>query len=146
MIKASNFFSNEEKHQIVEAIKLAELETSGEIRLHIEEKTEIPAIERAIEIFRFLEMDKTVARNGVLIYMAIEKKTFAIFGDAGINEKVPLDFWDTTKEIMIGQFNNKEFLKGLLDGIYSIGLQLKTHFPYDKNTDKKELPDDISFG
>jgi uncharacterized membrane protein len=146
MKKAANFFSGEEKEQIVQAIKTAEVETSGEIRLHIEEKTEIPALERAIEIFRFLEMDKTAARNGVLIYLSIENKSFAIFGDAGINDKVPTDFWDITKEIMVGQFSQKAYLQGLLDGINSIGVQLKTHFPFDENTDKNELPDDISFG
>jgi uncharacterized membrane protein len=146
MKKATNFFSGEEKEQIVQAIKKAELETSGEIRLHIEEKTEIPALERAIEIFRFLEMDKTAARNGVLIYLSIENKSFAIFGDAGINDKVPTDFWDITKEIMVGRFNQKAYLQGLLDGINSIGLQLKTHFPFEENLDINELPDDISFG
>jgi uncharacterized membrane protein len=146
MKKAANFFSGEEKEQIVQAIKTAEVETSGEIRLHIEEKTEIPALERAIEIFRFLEMDKTAARNGVLIYLSIENKSFAIFGDAGINDKVPTDFWDITKEIMVGQFSQKAYLQGLLDGINSIGVQLKTHFPFDENIDKNELPDDISFG
>ncbi|MBK7638735.1 MAG: TPM domain-containing protein [Bacteroidetes bacterium] len=146
MKKAANFFSGEEKEQIVQAIKAAEVETSGEIRLHIEEKTEIPALERAIEIFRFLEMDKTAARNGVLIYLSIENKSFAIFGDAGINDKVPTDFWDITKEIMVGQFSQKAYLQGLLDGINSIGVQLKTHFPFDENIDKNELPDDISFG
>ena len=145
MKKAANFFSGEEK-EIVQAIKAAEVETSGEIRLHIEEKTEIPALERAIEIFRFLEMDKTAARNGVLIYLSIENKSFAIFGDAGINDKVPTDFWDITKEIMVGQFSQKAYLQGLLDGINSIGVQLKTHFPFDENIDKNELPDDISFG
>ena len=99
-----------------------------------------------IEIFRFLEMDKTAARNGVLIYLSIENKSFAIFGDAGINDKVPTDFWDITKEIMVGQFSQKAYLQGLLDGINSIGVQLKTHFPFDENIDKNELPDDISFG
>lgn len=146
MEKASYFFTQEEKEQLVEAIKNAEQETSGELRIHIEEKTEIPALERAVEIFHFLEMDKTAKHNGVLIYLAIDNKSFAIYGDKGINEKVTDEFWDDTKTVILESFHKKEYLKGLLNGIESIGNQLKTFFPFDGNDDINELPDDISFG
>lgn len=145
MKSATDFFSKEEQLAIKQAIAEAELNTSGEIRIHIENKCPNDVMDRAAFLFAKLEMHKTQARNGVLFYLAIHDHKFAILGDAGINAKVSDTFWDHTKEEILGSFKQGEFAIGLAEGIKMAGQQLKSHFPYQEN-DVNELSDDISFG
>ncbi len=145
MKSAADFFSREEQTAIKQAIAEAELNTSGEIRIHIENKCPDDVMDRAAFLFAKLEMHKTQARNGVLFYLAIRDHKFAILGDAGINAKVSDTFWDHTKEEILGSFKQGEFAKGLAEGIKMAGQQLKSHFPY-QDDDVNELSDDISFG
>lgn len=140
-----DLFTEQEQAKIVEAIKAAELNTSGEIRVHIERKCKEEVLDHAAFIFDELEMQKTDLRNGVLIYLAVEDRKLAILGDAGINLKVPKNFWDSTKDLMIFHFKIGNFTQGLVEGIQLAGEQLKTHYPYQSD-DVNELPDDISFG
>ena len=142
---ASKFFTKEQKIEITEAIKSAELNTSGEIRIHIESRCKIDALDRASKIFSQLKMHKTKLRNGVLFYVAIDDHKFAILGDAGINEKVPDNFWDKETEIVISNFKEGKYTEGLCKGIIMAGEQLKKHFPHQSD-DVNELSDDISFG
>lgn len=135
-----------EETQILESIKDAETQTSGEIKLHIESNCKGDSVERAVEVFVKLKMHETDLRNGVLFYVATESKKFAIIGDKGINEKVSENFWENTKEKMKGYFIKQEFAKGIIEGIKMAGEQLHVFFPYDSATDKNELSDDISFG
>jgi uncharacterized membrane protein len=141
---ASSFFSEEEKASILAAIKEAEKETSGEIRLHVEATCDGEVLDRAAWVFKKLGMDKTADRNGVLFYLAVEDRKFAIIGDAGIHAKVPEGFWDCISEVVSKNFKEGKFTEGLSEGIRLSGKQLKTHFPYAKN-DVNELSDDISF-
>lgn len=143
---AEGNFNSDQKKRIKSAIEEAELNTSGEIRVHLENhcKTE-NVLDRAAQMFAQLNMHKTEARNGVLIYMAVKDHKFAIIGDAGINAKVEEDFWDITKEKMLKHFKSGDLIQGLVEGILCAGERLKEHFPYQKN-DKNELSDDISFG
>lgn len=90
--------STADKQEIQEAIRLAELQTAGEIRVHIDKKCKSNPVERAIKIFQQLKMHQTNDRNGVLIYLAFEDAKLAIIGDEGINKLVPLDFWESTKK------------------------------------------------
>lgn len=145
MSKTEDFLSKEEEQAIVQAIIDAELNTSGEIRVHIEEKSEKPPFERAEEVFNSLEMYKTEARNAVLFYVDVADKRFAIIGDEGINKVVNENFWDSTKDIVINQFKLKAYKEGLVAGIMEAGNQLKKHFPYQSN-DTNELPNEISKG
>ncbi len=145
MKSAADFFSKEEQTAIKQAIAEAELNTSGEIRIHIENKCPDDVMDRAAFLFAKLEMHKTQARNGVLFYLAIRDHKFAILGDAGINAKVSETFWDHTKEEILGSFKQNEFANGLAEGIKMAGQQLKSHFPYQED-DVNELSDDISFG
>jgi uncharacterized membrane protein len=142
---AKDLFTKEEEQQIVAAVKQAELNTSGEIKVHIERKCKEDVLDHAAFIFEKLEMHKTELRNGVLIYLAVEDRQLAILGDAGINMKVPKGFWEETRDIMIANFKNGNFAKGLSEGIIKAGEQLKAHYPYKKG-DVNELSDDISFG
>ncbi len=142
---SKDLFTPEQKQQIVAAIKEAEKNTSGEIRVHIEKKCNEDVLDHAAFMFDALNMQKTAQRNGVLIYLAVEDRQLAILGDAGINQKVPVDFWESTKDLMISHFKQSNFAEGLSQGILLAGEQLKKHFPFQKE-DKNELNDDISFG
>lgn len=138
------FFDKEEEEQVIKAIKEAELNTSGEIRVHLEERADVADVfERATEVFQELEVYKTELRNGVLFYLATKDKDFAIIADEGIYHKVPKNFWSDIQEIMHQKFQQRQFADGLCEGIRMTGLQLKEHFPYQMN-DINELPDEIS--
>ena len=145
MSKVEDFLTKEEEGAIVEAIRMAEKNTSGEIRVHIEKTTSIDAYERAMEVFHELKMDATQLKNGVLIYVAVKDKHFVICGDKGINELVPTDFWDTTKDVMASHFKNGNFKQGLVDGITKAGEQLQKYFPFEAD-DTNELSNEISKG
>jgi uncharacterized membrane protein len=142
---AKDLFTTEQQQQIIGAVKEAELNTSGEIKVHIDRKCKEDVLDHAAYIFDQLEMQKTELRNGVLIYLAVEDRKLAILGDAGINLKVPTDFWDTTRDIMIKNFKEGKFTEGLSEGIKLAGEQLKKYYPYQSD-DVNELSDDISFG
>ena len=144
-MQPSKFFSIEEKEAITSAIKDAELNTSGEIRVHIERRCKEDVLDHATYIFEKLGMHKTEKRNGVLFYLAVEDHKFAILGDAGINAVTAEDFWDTIKETMLVDFKEGKFSAGLATGIRMAGEQLKANFPYETD-DVNELSDDISFG
>ena len=139
------FLSKEEEQEIVEAIRLAEKNTSGEIRIHLEQTTTLDAYDRALAVFQELKMNETELKNGVLIYLAIKDRTFVICGDQGINDVVPNDFWDCTRDIMVTQFKAGNFKQGLIDGILRAGEQLKQYFPW-KEGDTNELSNEISKG
>lgn len=145
MTSAKNFFSSGDQSAILKAIADAEKNTSGEIRIHIENSFSGDVLDQASFIFKKLKMHETDQRNGVLIYLAIKNRQFAIIGDAGINARVPEGFWDHIKEMMAENFSQNRFMEGLTEAVRMTGEQLKEHFPYLKN-DINELPDDISFG
>ena len=142
---SSDQFSESDRLLIMEVIKEAEKNTSGEIRLFIEDECGENVLDRAAFIFTELEMNKTKEHNGVLFYLAIGSKHFAILGDKGINAKVDKDFWHAIKHEMQNYFTEGNFVKGLSIGIKMSGDALKTHFPHTKN-DKNELSDEIIFG
>ena len=143
-MKASSFFTKEQQDKILAAVRESEMSTSGEIRVHIETSCNEDILDRAAWVFKKLGMHKTAERNGVLFYLAVTDRKFAIIGDAGINHKVPDGFWDRISEILKGNFKQSKFTEGLTEGILLAGEQLKRHFPYRKD-DINELPDDISF-
>ena len=142
---ARDFFSPEEQKAITKAIAEAEHKTSGEIRVHIENTLSGDVLDRAAFLFKQLGMSKTGQRNGVLIYLAVKSRQFAIIGDNGIHKVVPENFWDQIKHKMLYDFREARFTEGLVTAILSAGEQLKKHYPYLEN-DQNELPDEISFG
>jgi uncharacterized membrane protein len=144
-ISAKEFFTPEEQENIKQAIIAAELETSGEIRVHIENSCKGDVLDRAAYVFHHLKMTRTHLRNGVMIYLAVKHRKFAIIGDKGINHVVPANFWDDIKEGMLDFFRKEEFAEGLCYAIKATGEQLKKYFPRQQD-DIDELPDDISFG
>ena len=145
MSNVEDFLTTIEEQEIIAAIRDAEKNTSGEIRIHIERESNLDAFERAMEVFHYLKMDNTKLQNGVLIYVAVDEKTFVIYGDKGINEVVPTDFWDSTKNIMQSHFKSHQFKQGLIEGVLKAGEQLEKHFPWIHG-DRDELPNEISKG
>lgn len=145
--KKKDFFSEEEKKQLVDAIQKAEQQTSGEVRLFIESKCKyVDALDRAKEIFFNLKMHETEERNGTLIYVAVDDKQAAVFGDEGIHQKVGQKYWEDEVAKMLLHFKNRELVDGICLGIHDLGQALKFYFPYNSDTDKNELPDEIVFG
>lgn len=145
MSKVEDFLTKEEEEAIVEAIRVAEKNTSGEIRVHIEKSTSKPHYDRALEVFHELKMDETQLQNGVLLYIAVDDKQFVICGDKAINDVVHPDFWNSTKEAMLAQFKQQNFKQGLIDGILVAGEQLKKYFPWTSDN-TNELSNEISKG
>jgi uncharacterized membrane protein len=137
-------FNDEEQQRVRDAVAEAEKNTSGEIRVCIEKTCSEDVLDRAAKYFYQLDMNKTKLRNGVLIYLATVDRKFAIIGDAGINQVVPENFWDETKEDMLNQFKHGNLVEGIVIGLKKAGEQLKTYFPYGAD-DQNELSDDIAF-
>ncbi|RYY53125.1 MAG: TPM domain-containing protein [Chitinophagaceae bacterium] len=145
--KKKHFFTVDQEKRIVEAVRDAERRTSGEVRVFVESHCKfMDPIDRATEIFFNLKMEKTDDRNAVLVYIAIKDRQLALFGDEGIHRKVGTAFWAKEVELMIAKFNGDDYAEGISSCIRDIGDSLHEHFPYDKDTDKNELPDDIVFG
>lgn len=143
MSHIEDFLTSKEEKDIIEAIRQAELNTSGEIRVHIENCCEGGSLQRAVNVFSILKMNNTKLQNAVLIYIAVHDHNFVIYGDKGINTVVADNFWDTTKESIQNQFTKGQFAEGLIKGIYLIGEQLKQFFPWSED-DKNELPNTIT--
>ena len=141
------FFPEEGTRLIVKAIRQAEKSTSGEVRVYVESRCPwMDAIDRAAEIFFKLKMDKTEQRNGVLVYVAMKDRQLAVFGDEGIHRIVGTEYWNNRVAEMLTSFNKDDYAQGIAEAVIQIGDALQTHFPYDRETDKNELPDDIVFG
>ena len=146
MSKVEDFLSKKDEEEIIEAIRKAESHTSGEVRVHLEKTNgEKDIFDRAMEVFHMLKMDNTKHDNGVLIYVAVEDHNFVIYGDKGINDVVPDDFWESTKDAIVEKFKKGEFKQGLVNGILTAGQQLKKHFPWSEDT-RDELSNEISKG
>ena len=147
LFRKKQFFSEEENHLIVKAIRHAEQRTSGEVRVYVESRCRfMNALDRAAEIFHGLKMGKTDYRNATLIYVAIKDRQVAVFGDEGMHQKVGTEYWDRVVKEMLDSFNSDNYAKAIADAVIQIGEALQSHFPYDKEADKNELPDEIVFG
>ena len=144
MSNAINILNREEDRRVVEAIKQAELNTSGEIKVHIENHCRGDVEKRSLMVFNKLKLNKTQLRNGVLIYLAVRDHKFAILGDEGINNVVEEGFWNDVKDLMLSHFREGRFADGLEQGIMRCGEKIKTHFPYQSD-DVNEIPDEISY-
>jgi uncharacterized membrane protein len=145
MPNIEDFLTSNEEMEIVEAIRVAECDTSGEIRVHIEQNCAIDVYERALDVFHVLKMDNTKQQNGVLLYVAVDNKSFVIFGDQGINNLVGADFWNSTRDKISSQFKSNNFKQGIIDGVKEAGIVLSKHFPWDHG-DHNELDNTISKG
>ncbi|MGN6247194.1 MAG: TPM domain-containing protein [Ginsengibacter sp.] len=141
------FFTEEENEKIIAAIRDAERQTSGEIRIFVESRCKfVDALDRAVQLFNNLEMEKTELRNAVLFYLAVKDRQLAIYADKGIHEAAGGDYWKKAVKEILSVFSKENISEGIISSIHQIGQALKTHFPYNAEVDKNELPDEIVFG
>jgi len=141
------FFTEEQNEKIVNAIRDAEMQTSGEVRIFVENRCKyVDALDRAKQLFDNLEMGKTQLRNGVLFYIAIKDRQLAIYADKGIHEAAGPDYWKNSVKDILSVFSKENITEGIIASLSKIGQALQTYFPYEKEIDKNELPDEIIFG
>jgi len=145
MSNVEDFLTDKEEQEIIGAIRKAEQNTSGEIRVHLEHTSKSNSFDRALEVFHLLKMDNTKLQNRVLIHVAIDDKSFVIYGDKGIHDVVSTNFWDSTKDVMVSHFKNGHYKQGLVEGVLKAGEQLEKYFPWE-HMDRNELIDNISKG
>jgi uncharacterized membrane protein len=145
--RKKDFFSKDENELIVQAIRNAEKQTSGEVRVFVESKCRfVDPLDRALEIFAELKMQNTAQRNAVIVYVAIKDRQLAVYGDTGIHQKTGNEYWKAAVSNMISHFNKENYADGIANCVTMIGKALQEHFPYDEDLDKNELPDEIIFG
>ena len=145
--RKKQFFTEEQNRLIVEAIQQAEMETSGEVRVYVESRCSwVDAIDRAAQLFFALKMDQTAERNGVLVYVAVKDRQAAVFADEGIHKKMGKEYWYQLVSEMLHNFHDLDYAKGIASTVMKVGVALRTNFPYNKSTDRNELPDEIIFG
>lgn len=140
-----DFFTKAQGDEIIAAIRQAELNTSGEIRVHIEAKCKGEIVYAARKTFKRLKMQHTKDKNGVLFFIAPERKEFAVIGDEGIDKAVPEHFWEDIRDALQQNFKHAQFTEGIIAGVKRVGEKLKDYFPYQED-DENELPDEISYG
>lgn len=145
MASAKHFLTEAEKNSIVAAIRKAELHSSGEIRVHIDDRCDNDAYDRAVKVFQHLDMDKKIFRNAVLIYIAVKDRKFSVIGDEALHEKVGKDFWKNITEQLHNDFQMNNIGTGICNAIDTIGVALLKYFPAIDELDRNELPDDISY-
>jgi uncharacterized membrane protein len=142
-MRTKQFLSKLEHDQIVDAIRAAESNTSGEIRVYIQRgKLNTDPLISAQRKFHRLGMHKTRECNAVLIFIAPRAHKFAVVGDKAIHEKCGEEFWQRVVDAMRAHFQNEKFSDAILEGIEEIGRLLSTHFP-QTSTSSNELPDDV---
>src|SRR5436190_479046 len=92
-----------EQREILDAVRIAELRTSGELKVHVE--AHCPAADpytRAVQLFEKLGVHRTEGRNGVLVYVATQDRRYAIVGDVGIGEPQGSEMWaEATRQLSI---------------------------------------------
>ncbi len=140
---ARTFLTPDERMRVVNAIRGFETRTSGEIRVHIEERTDDSSTRAAARTFERLGMTRTRDRNGVLFFVSVRDRRFAVVGDVGIHAVVPEGFWASVATRVESRFGEGRFADGLVDGIAAAGEALASSFPPHPG-DINELPDTIS--
>jgi uncharacterized membrane protein len=145
VLTAEDFLTVAGRAQVREAIAQAEQRTSGEIRVHIEDHIEEDVLDHAAFIFEELGMHRTRDRNGVLLYLSVADRKVAVIGDAGINARVPGNFWTDVVGVLKLHLAAGHHAEGLCEAVRMVGEKLRADFPL-RSDDRNELSNDVSFG
>ncbi len=145
-MRTKEFLGRLDHDRIVQAIKAAEAQTSGEIRVYIQRGflDEDPVI-TSQRNFQELGMHKTRERNAVLIFVAPRAQKFAVIGDEGVHQKCGAEFWQELVDSMREHFQKENFTEALVKAIEETGKLLARHFPKTPD-DRNELPNEIIEG
>ena len=129
--------------QVLIAIRAAETQSSGQIRVFVSHRKTDDALGSAAKQFARLGMTKTQARNGVLIFLAPRSRAFAIFGDVAIDQKCGTEFWGAVRDEILVKLKAEEYTAALVHAVNRTGEKLKEHFPAT-GVQTNELPDAIA--
>lgn len=144
--KPVDYFTQEQKDTMLDAVRSAEHATSGEVRVFVESRCKyVDPVDRAKEVFSSLKMEETRERNAVLLYVAMRDKQLALWGDQGIHDRVGDDFWKTQVREILSHFRKDNYAAGIASVVREVGTMLGHYFPHIDGA-KNELPDDIVFG
>lgn len=143
-MSTNGFLTEKQEQRIIKAIAEAEDKTSGEVRVHIEHKSNRDPLERAARIFHELGMDETELQNGVLIYIATEDHKAAVYAGKGIHNQVEDGFWNDVLNIILNHFKQQEYEAGIIEAVKKVGNKLKELFP-GRHDDVNELSNEISY-
>jgi len=142
---AEDFLSETDRQRVSAAIRAAEMRTSGEIRVHLEDHIENDVLDHAAFVFEELDMHKTKDRNGVLIYVSVSDRKVAVIGDKGINERVPENFWNDVLAVLRAHFAAGSRADGICEAVAMVGEKLLAFHPHQRD-DRDELSNDVSIG
>ncbi|MES2478378.1 MAG: TPM domain-containing protein [Bacteroidota bacterium] len=146
--KNKSLLSKEIQDAVIAAIASSEKRSSGEIRIYVESHCSlVNPIDRCEQIFVQMKMHETKERNGVLLYLALQDRQFAIVGDQGINQKVGGNqYWEYIATQLKEHFKAGNIKEGICYCITEIGQSLTKYFPDNGAENINELPDEIVFG
>jgi uncharacterized membrane protein len=136
--------SPQDQQRLLEKIGQIENRSSGEVRLHVTDRRVKDTLEAARKTFTALGITRTRRRNGVLVFLSLPSRTFAIVGDEGIDRVTGPQYWESLRDTMAKRFSAGSYADGLLDILDRVEAVLVEHFPYEEG-DVDELPDDISY-
>ncbi|MBL8000792.1 MAG: TPM domain-containing protein [Flavobacteriales bacterium] len=144
-LNAAELLNEQDLQRVREAVRQAELHTSGELRVHLDDAIAEHVLDHAAFVFEELGMFRTRERNGVLIYVSVADRRMAVIGDAGINAVVPPGFWDGVLNELRSAFGAGRYADGLCAAVQAVGAKLAAHFP-PRADDRNELLNDVSIG
>lgn len=137
------FFEENFSKQVEKSIEDAELLTSAEFKLHIEEVCNEDLLDRAAFVFSELDLHKTAQRNAVLLYVSVDDRKVSILADGGAKAHLSEQFLSETLSALIKDFKSDKYAEGIGNCFMNIALALKLHFPYQEN-DINEISNTVS--
>ena len=145
MVDYRAVLSEEDKKLLVSLVKSTEENTSCEIKIHINDFCKGDALVKAIELIAKLGLDRTKNRTGIILYLAVKDKKFAIAGDVGIHKALPNNSWHDLKDEAISFFKDEKYMEGFVHCLQKLSMIVKATFPENKIDNVNEISDDISF-
>jgi len=143
LMKTPPFLGPDDESRVLQAIRLAETGTTGEIRVCLASQPIQDVQARARQAFERLGMHQTRDRNGVLLYIAPACRSLAILGDDAIHARCGDAFWHHIADDLSAEFARNAVVPGLVRAITELGEVLARHFPRQPG-DTNELPDSIA--
>lgn len=137
-----DFFTNEQEQEVVETIRKAEAQTSGEIRVIITSRRVFNPERHARRLFTRLAMECTRHRNGALIVLFTRRRRFVVLGDSGFDKIAGPAYWQAIAMEMSTLLGNGRKVEALTSAIRKIGKTMAGHWPPEASN-PDELPNAI---
>jgi uncharacterized membrane protein len=137
------FLSDDDLEAVARAVTEAEGHTSAEVRVHLDHSCDGDVLQQAIKVFERLDMHKTAARSGVLVYVSVTDRKLAVIGDRGIHERLGEAYWRGLVAAVRERMRQQQSRDGLIHAVAEVGRELGRHFPR-RPGDKNELSDQVS--